>query len=89
MKVGDKAYGFKFERFNNSDGVNYIEEMNKFIDVEGTIVRIESKKFSLRFSNNNYLYWEYPISEYLSYIRDKKLNELGIQRLFLIFVLNI
>lgn len=78
MKVGDKAYGFKFERFNNSDDVNYIEEMNKFIDVEGTIVRIESKKFSLRFNNDGNYYWEYPIAEYLSNIRDKKLNELGI-----------
>lgn len=75
MKVGDKAYGFKFERFNNSDDVNYIEEMNKFIDVEGTIVRIKSKKFSLRFNNSGH-YWEYPIAEYLSNIRDKKLKEL-------------
>ena len=75
MKVGDKLLGFKWTVKVNKHF--FFESMEKFVGLEGTIVSIEPEfnRFKVDFKND--VAW-YPISEYLSYIRDKKLNELGI-----------
>lgn len=81
MKVGDKAYGFNFESLNNSANITYNETMDRFVEVQGTIIRIESDRFALRFDSTIQSvsnYWEYPINEYLAIQREDKLKELGI-----------
>jgi hypothetical protein len=78
MKVGDKLLGFKWTMKVNKHF--FFESMEKFVGSEGTIVSIEPEfnRFKVDFKNDVTESIWYPISEYLSNIRDKKLNELGI-----------
>lgn len=73
MKVGDKLLGFKW--MVKVDKHFFFESMEKFVGLEGTIVSIEPEfnRFKVDFKND--VTW-YPISEYLSNIREKKLSQL-------------
>lgn len=61
MKVGDKVKGFKFEK---TETLGFSKPMNNYIDVEGTVIRIdlEDNTFKIKF-DSGFSYW-YPLSDF-------------------------
>ena len=61
MKVGDKVKGFKFEK---TEKLNFTEPMNKYIDVEGTVIIIDldDNTFKIKF-DGGFSYW-YPLLDF-------------------------
>lgn len=61
MKVGDKVKGFKFEK---TERLGFTKAMNNYIDVEGTVIRIdlEDNTFKIKF-DSGFSYW-YPLSDF-------------------------
>ena len=88
LELGQKAKGFRFTSKKNSSNMYWDQRMEKYIGREGSIVEIvyESRM------NENYITiqfeilpgdyqpkkWCYPIKEYLVFIREERLKELGI-----------
>lgn len=88
MKVGERAKGFRFTSKKNSSNMYWDQRMEEYVGREGFIEEIvyESR------TSNNYITikfeclpgdyqpkkWCYPIKEYLVFIREERLKELGI-----------
>lgn len=89
MKVGDRAKGFRFTSKKNSSNMYWDKRMEEHVGREGFIEEIV---YESRTSNDNYITikfeclpgdyqpkkWCYPIKEYLVFIREERLKELGI-----------
>ena len=87
LELGQKAKGFRFTNKKNSSNMYWDQRMEEYVGREGFIEEIVS-----RTSNDNYITikfeclpgdyqpkkWCYPIKEYLVYIREERLKELGI-----------
>ena len=76
MKKGDKAKGFKFRTARNSANINYNEQMDRFVGVEGVVTDVGTDTFSIFYHGVGYCW--YPIKEYLVIQREERLKELGI-----------
>lgn len=78
MKKGDKAKGFKFRGGGgrNSANINYNEQMDRYVGVEGVVTDVGPDTFSILYDGVGH--WSYPIKEYLAIQRENKLKELGI-----------
>ena len=77
IKVGDKVKGFKFRGGGgrNSANINYNEQMNRYVGVEGVVTLVGADTFSILYHDDH---WSYPLQEYLAIIREEKIKELGI-----------
>ena len=78
IKLGDKAKGFKFPAFRNSANLNYNEQMDRFVGVEGVVHHVGLLTLDIFFGN---IWYTYPIKEYLAIQRAERaerLKELGI-----------
>jgi len=90
IKRGDRAKGFRFKTSTNTYfGVDWNNQMEKFIGVEGIVkdVRPEINEIVISFIVTTRLngfieshsqHWTYPLDEYIALQREIKLNELGI-----------
>ena len=90
IKRGDRAKGFSFNTSTNTYfGVDWNNQMEKFIGVEGIVkgVRPEINELVISFIVTTRLngfieshsqHWTYPLDEYIALQREMKLNELGI-----------
>ena len=76
MKKGDKAKGFKFRTARNSANINYNEQMDRYVGVEGVVTDVGPDTFSILYHGVGH--WSYPIQEYLVIQREERLKELGI-----------
>jgi hypothetical protein len=92
MKVGERAKGFRFTSKKNSSNMYWDQRMEEYVGREGLIEEIvyESNKDAIPIYNYITIKfeclpgdyqpkkWCYPIKEYLVFIREERLNELGI-----------
>jgi len=89
LELGQKAKGFRFTSKKNSSNMYWDQRMEEYVGREGFIEEIV---YESRTSNDNYITikfecipgdyqpkkWCYPIKEYLVFIREERLTELGI-----------
>jgi hypothetical protein len=81
IKKGDRVKGFRFGV--NDAGVIYVPRMNRYVGKWGKVCSvgtsgsIRDASFQIIFDIDDII-WTYPISEYLSIMREEKLKELGI-----------
>ena len=91
IKAGDKAKGF---RFDTSSGRRWNDHMEQFVGVEGVVRQVRPKinelvigfigtpiyvhTFRVMPAEPNMQHWIYPLDEYLAFLREEKLKELGI-----------
>ena len=76
IKIGNKAKGFKFRTARNSANINYNEQMDRYVGVEGVVTDVGPDTFSILYEGVGH--WSYPIKEYLAILREERLKKIGI-----------
>lgn len=77
MKIGDRVKGFRFGA--NDAGVVYVSNMDGYVGKSGRVRNIKDGdgSFQILFDDDDKI-WTYPIAEYITIQREKKLSKLGI-----------
>ena len=87
-KVGDRARGFQFRNYENSEGISYWSGHEDCLGMEGAISRIEydpekNKGFLVIYFPHIGSHLAYPMQEFLAdnkqWLRERRLVEIGIE----------